>query len=51
MRKTQLAKPGLTDEGRESQAEECGQPLEAGKGKEMDLTPGPPEEKATLRTP
>ena len=29
---------GFGDEGREPQAKECGQPLEDGQGKEMDLT-------------
>lgn len=34
--KTQLSIAGFKDGGRWPQAKECGHPLEAGKGKEMD---------------
>lgn len=49
-RKTGLAIAGFKD-GRAPPAKECGQPLDAGKGKEMDSPFDPPERNSTLMTP
>lgn len=49
-RKTGLANAGFKD-GRGPLTKECGQPLNAGKGKEIDSILEPPERNSTLMTP